>query len=142
MTRDEIIAEARRYKTSRNGKPARWTHKGRTPMGLDCIGLLVLVGRTFDVPIRDLTDYSNFPDGRLVEHLTNHLVWRPDARPGAVVVLRDGYLPCHVGIIAEMYGKPTLIHASLARRGVCEENFEPKWKSLTRGFLDFPQVQD
>lgn len=142
MTRDEIVAEARRYLTSRNGGPARWTHKGRTEMGLDCIGLLVRVGQKFGVEVRDLDNYSNLPDGSLVPHLASHLVWRTGEAAGCVVVLRDGQMPCHVGIIGHRYGQPTLIHASLARRGVYEEAYNTDWRRLTRGFLDYPGVED
>lgn len=140
MTRDEIIDEARRYVIAKT----RWRHKGRTRTGLDCIGLLVITGARFGVPIRDVEDYSSMPTGRLMGHLRSHLIPRPGeaARKGMVAVFHDSSHPCHVGIIGQRHGRTSLIHASLERRSVVEEDFEGRWNQALVELFDFPGVED
>jgi len=140
MTRDEVITEARKYVTLRS----RWRHKGRTATGMDCIGLLILTAAPFDVPIRDMADYSAHPTGKLLIHLRSHLVPRPGAAPkkAMIGVFHDQSQPCHVGIIGERYGRPSLIHASLERRGVVEENFDDRWNKALVELFDYPGVED
>lgn len=138
MTRDEIVAQARTYL----GQP--WRHRGRSPDGLDCAGLLVLLSEHFGHEVEDVEGYSRLPDkDRFTEHLkAQFMLTRPPFKPGQIVVLRDGVLPCHCGILAEKHGRLTLIHSTVARRKVVEEPFEPYWRSMFRAVLDFPDVED
>ena len=141
MTRDEIIAEARRYKDP----ITPWRHRGRTRTGLDCAGLLCVVCDAFDHPYQDDDTYGRMPDGnRFVEHLKAQFVLAEGPlRPGMIVVLRDGPLPCHCGILGEdRYGRLTLIHSSVQRRGVAEELWDDHWARTFRCALEFKGIED
>jgi hypothetical protein len=137
MTRDELQAAARRYVQA----GTRWRHKGRTETGLDCVGLLVVVGQQFGMTINDLADYSAFPNGTLEDHLKAHFdVVAPPYLPGQAVLLTDDHMPCHVGILGQQYGQLTLIHASISRRRVFEEPLTTQWRARMRCLLEFPGV--
>lgn len=141
MTRDQIIAEARRYLEPKTA----WTHRGRTATGLDCAGLLTVVCDAFDHPYEDNLDYGRTPDGsKFVEHLKAQFdLAQGPLKPGMVVVLRDGPLPCHCGILAEdAHGRITLIHSSVSRRGVVEEPYDDHWRKTFRVALNFKGIED
>lgn len=138
MLRREIYEYARTY------TDVPWRHQGRTATGVDCIGLVCVTGDHFGVPYEDISGYSRSPDGRFVDHVKKFMVYRSPqtAVPGCAVVLRDAHQPCHIGIIAEKYGALYLIHASLARRKVVEEEWNGFWIPRVRCYLDFPGVED
>ena len=140
MTRDEIIEEARRYVAAKT----RWHHRGRTITGVDCIGLVCGVGDAFGVPYEDIDGYSRNPDGRFVDHVKKFMIYREPQTiiKGCAVVLRDNINPCHIGIISEKYGKPYLIHSSLQKHQVVEEEWDGYWSQRFRCALDFPGVTD
>lgn len=140
MKRAEIIAEARRYKEPKTP----WSHRGRTVTGLDCAGLVAIVCDAFDHPYEDNLGYGRHPDGQaFVEHFKAQLdVATGPLKPGMVVILRDGPLPCHAGILGEMHGKLTLIHSSVARRGVVEEAWDKHWQRSFRCALEFKGIED
>jgi cell wall-associated NlpC family hydrolase len=138
MTRDEIITAARGY------IDVPWRHRGRTATGVDCIGLVCVVGDQFDIPYEDIDGYSRSPDGRFVDHVRKFMIYRDPqvVAPGCAVILRDSHQPCHIGIITEKFGKPWLLHASLQKRKVVEEEWDSYWQSRFRCALDFPGVED
>lgn len=138
MTRDEIIIEGRRYL----GKP--WRHRGRSITGVDCIGLVCVVGDSFGIEYEDIEGYSRNPDGRFVDHVMKFMDYREPqvVAPGCAVVLRDQHQPCHIGIITEKYGALYLLHASIAKRAVVEEEWDAYWANKLRCVLDFPGVED
>lgn len=140
MKRDEIVAEARTYVEAKT----KWRHQGRTKIACDCIGLVIGIMEHFDVPYTDVTGYSRNPDGKFVEILKDHFVWREVQTPrhGCVVVLRDNFQPCHVGIIVEKWGKLYIIHSDALKRRVVEEEYDQFWKSKFRCVLDFPGIED
>lgn len=140
MTRDDIIAEARRYVAAKTP----WRHMGRTIRGVDCIGLVCGVGDALGVSYDDIGGYSRNPDGRFVQHVMKYLTYREPqiVGHGSVVILRDAHQPCHIGFIAEKNGAPYLIHSSLQRRQVIEEEYNQSWKLRFRCALDFPGVED
>lgn len=140
MTRDEIIAEARRYLEG----PTRWTHRGRTIKGVDCIGLICGVADAFGVPYEDIDGYSRNPDGRFVEHVMKFMTYRQPQTlaKGCAVILRDAHQPCHIGFITERHDRPYLLHASAPKRRVVEEEWDSFWESKFRCALDFPGVED
>lgn len=102
----------------------RWRHQGRGRDGIDCVGLLVMVGRDLGVSDADETGYRRAPEGqgfpaRLTPHMSPIRV--TEAGPGDVLVFRDPLYPCHVGIRAARDGVATVIHAHVGRRVVQEE---------------------
>jgi cell wall-associated NlpC family hydrolase len=84
-------------------------------VGVDCIGVPIvacwlsgLKPRTWDVQ-----GYSMRPDGTLLERCAEHMVRvsRADMRPGDIAVVRWGADPHHVGVVAALKGRRTIIHA-------------------------------
>ncbi len=140
MLRDEIIAEARKYVAAKT----RWRHMGRTIKGVDCIGMICGIGDTFNVPYVDIGNYSRNPDGRFVDHVKKYMIYREPQTvvKGCAVILRDQVNPCHIGIISEKYGRLYLIHSSLQKRQVVEEEWDKTWQDRFRCALDFPGVED
>jgi cell wall-associated NlpC family hydrolase len=60
---EQIVAAARAWL----GVP--WRHQGRTCQGIDCAGLVVLVGRALEICDYDTTAYSRRPEGQgFVQH--------------------------------------------------------------------------
>lgn len=102
-------------------------HQARKPgVGLDCVGLVVCVGRTVGALNAgfDVRGYSRVPDGfSLVHHLGEQLnpVDRADMQPGDVVcVAFDGY-PQHIGVLGDyVHGGLSIIHAASAAGRVIE----------------------
>lgn len=118
MTREDVQAEAR-----------KWLHvpyrqKGRSRTGIDCLGVLVVVGRAFAVPHEEheYTDWPN-PDHQILRVLGRYLTRLPTttALPGLVGVFAERRLPGHIGIFTERHGVPHLIHARLRPGFVLEE---------------------
>jgi len=140
MTRDEICTEARRFRDLKT----KWRHMGRNEQALDCLGLLVMIAKKFEIPyVEPEENYRRTPDSNLlVEMLTSQLILRrPPLKIGMAVALRDKVQPVHVGIIGERYGELSLIHACASRGYVYEEPWA-NWSSRLRMCLDFPGVED
>jgi hypothetical protein len=139
-----IVAEARRHEGT------RWKHQGRLPgVALDCIGLLVVVGRGLGVPLEDRDDYGPCPNPRrfvaqLAAQLdrvsgSDPLSLEPD--PGAADVARAGdwlaiffeggdgkrrrRTPQHIALRTD-YG---LIHTDGDIGKVTEHTFDARWRS-------------
>lgn len=140
MKRDDIILEARRYVDAKTP----WRHRGRSITGVDCVGLICGVGDVFGIEYDDIDGYSRNPDGRFVDHLLKFMTLRDPQviKKGCAVILREAHQPCHIGIISERYGRPYLIHSSLQKRRVVEEEWDGYWKARFRAVVDFPGVED
>jgi cell wall-associated NlpC family hydrolase len=125
MTRAEVVSEARNWV----GVPYR--KKGRTASGIDCLGLLVVVARVFNVPHVDHHDYSDWPDPmyRILRELEKHLNPAPltGPLPGTIGVFNQRILPAHVGIFSTLNGVTHLIHAHLDEDRVLEQ----PWRART-----------
>jgi hypothetical protein len=141
MTRDDIQTYARQ--TYLPG-PTPWRHMGRTVRGVDCIGMICGIADHFDIPYEDISGYSRSPDGRFVDHVMKHMVYRnPQViAPGCAVILRDSHQPCHIGLITFKNDAFYLLHASLQQRKVVEEEWTSDWVARFRCALDFPGVED
>lgn len=120
---DEIVEAARKYL----GTP--FHHQGRLGgVGLDCIGLLVNVGRDCGAVFEDRIDYSRYPDGRtLIQECEKNLVLEDVPAPGRIGIFyfKHNYLPQHVGIFTS-YG---MIHTYTRVRRVVEHVFDDYWKA-------------
>lgn len=134
--RADIVTLARSY----IGTPFR--HQGRSPgHGLDCIGVIVCIGRALELFDYDLPDYPRLPHGDMV--LGPHVAragFRPlplsTARPGDVLMFRVLREPQHVALIT---GRGVL-HAWLQAGAVVEHRLEPFWHSRIVGAFAFPKV--
>jgi cell wall-associated NlpC family hydrolase len=142
MTRAEIIAETRRWIGT------RYVKRGRTEYGLDCLGLLVMVGRHFEIPHTDEQHYSDWPRGDLLilTRLSQYLRKLPPSTPllaGMVGVFAERRLPGHAGIFSELHGQTHLIHARIHPGKVIEECWGqvPNREFRLIGLFDFPGVE-
>ena len=126
MTIQELcVAEARSWIGT------KWRHRGRTRLGIDCIGLIVHAVAAGGIQMRDRRDYGREPwkDGlqrELQEHFGDPV---GDMQPGDVALMRwhnqDG--PAHVGIIGDYcHGGLSLIH-SYSLTSVCEHGIDDEW---------------
>lgn len=124
---DLIVGTARSY----IGVP--WRHQGRTRRGIDCVGLIIRVGREVGVMDYDVSSYQRRTVG--VEFLHHFRAAMDEVgirgmAPGDVLVLRDGVYPCHSAILASKDGRSTIVHAHALRRGVVEEYLdEDGWRA-------------
>lgn len=122
ITRDDVVREAR----SLLGVP--WAHQGRTQWGLDCLGLVVVVGQRLGLLEPGLDEpYGRQPDGlRLQRAADEHLLALDTqrARPGDVVLIAWRRYPMHCGILGGWLLYTTLIHAFAPAGKVIEHRLE------------------
>jgi cell wall-associated NlpC family hydrolase len=119
-TRTQLIEAARKY------TGIRWRHQGRSRMGMDCVGLLVLAGQDVGLPIKDFKAYARrsngddliqaFYDNGCVRVAVNGMI------PGDVLVLSDKIFPHHVALFTGTMPLgsikvPSLIHARMEQNG-------------------------
>jgi cell wall-associated NlpC family hydrolase len=123
INREDVIAEARKWIGT------RWRHQGRSQMGVDCAGLVVLVGQTLGLPATDMLGYRRSPDGVLFrQHIVSQTTFEAQPRAGSIGLFREARFPTHTGIFAtDEDGHLTLIHAYLPHGKVVEERFIHEW---------------
>lgn len=137
LTRDRVVATARAFL----GTPFR--HQGRSPQGLDCVGLLICLARALDLPHADVTGYTRRAEGMgFLAHFRGQLteIPLPAARTADVLVFVETVFPCHTGVLSERHGIPHLIHAHAPRRQVIEEPYAPAWQAKARFAFRFPHL--
>lgn len=140
MKRSEINAEAQRLMAL----GIRWAHEGRTTIGADCIGFVILHMIHFDIPYVDMKKYSRAADGVVfLGQIRKFLdLGQLPLKVGQIAVMRDSNNPCHCGIITERYGQLRLTHSSLASRRVIETVINDDfWKEFLMVF-EFPGVEE
>lgn len=132
MTRAQVIAEARSWLGT------KFRPKGRSRLGVDCLGLLVMVGRAFDVAHTDEQHYTDWPsperlmlakfDACLTRRLPGEANW--DGTIGVFPGFKT--LPGHVGFFTSLHGARHLLHARVNAGLVVEEAFDsdPRTRSM------------
>lgn len=119
-----------------------FVHQGRTPRGLDCIGLVTLAlqdaGLTqYALHAENRVDYGRDPNAGLLEQRLEVIFGAPVARgpvdlaelqPGDVVAIRFAGPIRHVALIGAGPGYPTLIHTDSSLGRVTEHRIDPKWQ--------------
>jgi cell wall-associated NlpC family hydrolase len=133
-TLDQINTEARSW------LGVKFKKGGRDRLGVDCIGLLVGVGRSCGLEIEDTIQYSFDPEpekfSRLVYGQTDPHPFK-NLKPGLIVLLRQSIFPMHTGIISkDNYGRLSIINANLRERKVVEQQFSD-WHELIIGFRTY-----
>lgn len=136
-TRDDIVTEAKTWIGTKFKKG------GRDRTGVDCIGLLVVVGRKFSFNIFDTVEYSFNPEPEKFQELVyDQTVPRKlnDLDVGSIALFRQSLWPMHTGIISkDQYGRYTVINSSLKERKVVEEPYE-QWLPLLIDLRDYKEI--
>jgi len=131
-TVDQFIEAARSY------EGVRWVHQGRTRLGIDCIGLLVLSARDIGLEVDDHTDYQrrSAGDDLLRGFYRNCTRVAPATmRRGDMLVFSDRVYPHHAGIFTGTMAQsgtrvPAFIHAHRRLKGsgkVLEQRLDDEW---------------
>ena len=126
---DAIVAAARSWL----GVP--WRHQGRSRQGIDCAGLVVLVGRAMGLCDYDTSAYGRRPAGQgFVQHFRACMDPVPlfEAVAGDILVFADAAYPCHCGFLTAKHGMPHLLHAHALRRNVIEEPYAGEWPAKVK----------
>jgi len=131
----DVVAEARTWLDT------PYHHQGRVRgVGVDCLGLLVGVGRALGLTQFDITNYPRIPTyDSLTRGCEDNLVRvrPPSLQAGDVLLLRFDKWPGHLAILTD---DDTIIHAYFARRKVVEHRIDADWWRKTRGTYRFPGV--
>jgi cell wall-associated NlpC family hydrolase len=130
------------YARSMMGTP--FHHQGRLPkVGLDCVGLLVVVARKFNLTFHDLEGYSRLPDGVTLERELTKCLDRieiAEVQPGDILTfwMRKTTQIQHAGIATE-HG---MIHTWRMSRGVVEHGLDNDWRLQLAGAYRYRGVED
>lgn len=137
-TRAEVVEAARKY------LGARWQHQARSESALDCVGLLVRVGRDLGIADVRVSDYVQHPDGaRLLQEAGRYMrkIDRRDFNVGDALVLRFGAAPQHFGIVGDYFaGGFSLIHAYRGASMVVEHRLDDVWRRRIVAAYTLPGV--
>jgi len=132
--REKIIEEARTYL----GTP--FVHQGRLKgIGIDCIGLIVNVGKSLDLLHNDNTTYGRYPDGvtlmaELRKYFIEKSIEKVQSGDVAVYWLKNPDIPTHVGIVTD-YG---LIHTYADIGKVVEHKLTKAWSKRLYAAFTYP----
>ena len=121
VERSELIRIARTW----IGVPFR--HQGRNRLGVDCGGLLVVVGREAGLEILDSTSYSMSPDPLVIRtalELHCDPIAIEDVLPGDVLWLSLAGEPRHLAFYTDI----GIIHAWAGPGKVAEHTMDTVWQ--------------
>lgn len=124
-TRADIVAIARDWL----GVP--FAHQGRTRAGVDCGGLLIVVGEAAGLRITPPAVYSQSPDPSLIHDTLLAHCERIDLsqrQPGDVLLFSFAGEPRHVGIASDI----GVIHAWAKPGRVVEHRLDSVWLGRLR----------
>ena len=137
--RDKVIELARTY------LGVAWRHQGRTRHGIDCAGLVLLVGKELELlaPELDVIGYARRPNKfTFLVPFRENMNEKPlaEARCGDVLIFADGPYPCHTGFLTEKYNVPHFIHAYAGMRKVLEQPYDERWKGKATHCFEYRGV--
>lgn len=140
VTRNDIVEEARTWIGT------RWRHQGRTREGVDCAGLVIMVGKDLGLTEYDYTAYRRRPDHtKFIEYfLAGGGIRVPikDVQPGNMLLFTEYAYPCHTSIVSEQNGVLHIIHSHLPRKKVVEEPLIEPWLSKRVAAFAYPGTED
>lgn len=123
----------------------RFRHQGRVPgVGLDCVGLVAVVGHRLGLMTHDATDYAAMPDEAALRSHIDAAGFTPvtDARPGDVALMRLTRAAQHVAILTAGAGGHShgagLIHAWMQAGRVVEHGLDASWRARIVDVYRFP----
>lgn len=121
---EALVAAARAYL----GVP--YHHCGRNRQGVDCLGLLVLVGRDLGLPVQDEESYSQIVNAaRFRAGIEAHCASVPPAEmaPGDVLLFSVQRSPQHLAMLTVAGPDPQMIHAYQTAGKVVEHGLSGAW---------------
>lgn len=152
FTDQDIVAAARECVGT------AWEHQGRSVQkGIDCVGLIICIGRSLGLRLKDNKNYSRRPDGvTLVKEFDDQLVplgghicdapCREEhdltLAPGRVVVFctRRRRMPTHVGIITPWpHGGLGMVHVYLDVGECVEGPLDAYFLDVLHKVYDWPR---
>lgn len=140
IQRHAIVEEARKWLGT------KWVHQGRNKFGIDCAGLLCVVGWGLGIDVKDKKGYQRVPDkAGFIAHLRSELTQGNvrAIKDGSVGVFTQSLYPCHTGIFCWNGGQLYLIHSTASRRKVVEEKLDGVRPEIRlTGVLEFPGVAE
>lgn len=105
-----------------------YQHQGRSTAGMDCVGLIIAVGRDLGIDMNDQDyPYLKIPDPTvLLSGMMNNFMHKPGSsyEPGDIIVFRIRRNPQHVGIILE---NNKLIHSYENVGKVVMHDMDQRW---------------
>jgi cell wall-associated NlpC family hydrolase len=123
-------------KEARSWVGTRFKKGGRDRTGIDCVGLLVNVGRACGVELNDDTGYSFNPESEMFLDLVygqSDVLPVTGLTPGSILLFRQSIFPMHTGILSrDKYKRLSVINANLMKRQVVEQPLD-EWKNLLIG---------
>lgn len=131
-----IVTTARSYL----GSP--WRHQGRTPEGIDCIGLVIEVAKKVMGWTFDIIDYPRQASDETMLNLCGQYfssVESTDLRPGDILVMGFDNQR-HAAIVGDYpaEGEVSMIHAYAISRKVIEHRLDSLWMGRVIGCFRFP----
>lgn len=138
-----MTARPQIMETARSWLGVPWRHQGRNRYGIDCAGLLCVVGWELGIPLVDKQGYQRVPDKTgFLDHLRSQLTRGSTTaiKEASVGVFRESRYPCHTGILSWQHGILYVLHATVARKKVVEEPIGDTGMALV-SVLEFPGVE-
>lgn len=131
----EQRAACLQYARGRVDARARWRHRGRSPLSMDCVGLVWLSLRAAGLDIADSKNYSrepwrDHPRAQLRARFGDPIP-ETEWQPGDIAVFKSPNRgPAHIGLLADYaHGGFALIHAH-AQHNVTEHALDARWRRL------------
>lgn len=122
----------------------RWQHQGRSRNGIDCLGLIELTLRHFNLYPAELNDlpldYTRFPSKRMMLEVRRRMSVLTKPNSGGIGLFKYLQQPYafHIGFV----GSTTLIHSDLMVGRVVEQSFRHPWTNRCTGIYAIPGVID
>lgn len=135
--RHEVVTAARSWL----GVP--WLPFGRSSDGIDCIGLIIMVGRQLGEGADWLEEpYARFPTERQVrgvlERHLNPLQGNPE--PGDIALIRWRRTANHLAFVTDGHEPFGLLHAYATVGRVCEHRCDQFWRDRIAALYTFRSV--
>lgn len=121
VTREEFVAEARKW------IDVPYLHQGRNRHGVDCIGLLLVVGWALGLSEYDVKGYGRIPNAGFLQAECDRLMVRipsDEVQPADVYLMRFTRDPQHLGIATDR----GLLHAWGGAGRVTETVMPHSWR--------------
>ncbi|MBN9542319.1 MAG: DUF1287 domain-containing protein [Alphaproteobacteria bacterium] len=123
--RKKLTCSARQYLN------VPFRHQGRNShIGLDCIGLIMLVAKEIGINLIDEKDYPRIPQGDyFLNKITSQLPKKQtkDIAEGDMILFNINGAPSHVGIATFHGNEPYIIHSYAPLKKVVEHRLTDDW---------------